>query len=446
MPRLRFAIDWQSTGNGPAEIRETSAFLTVHARDTILTRNEDLWSRTLRDSVLVSTYPLASWLAASWWRLNWEPLPKQAGRPDADWRMAHEMGAANQGYVWPHVVFASDNEVMQVWATAPRPSREQSLRYLSECAVAMPLEGFQAGVDEFIGAVVRRLAAVGQGGSDLAQLWELVQADRNDPQTARYRKIEAALGYDPDECPQALIEPALAFDREMGGSALTELAPLYGRFGSEPLPAMLAELREQPGLIGKPAVPDLELGRPRSAAEPPWVRAVAAAHALRERIGIDGGKVEDETLLDLLGLKRPDASDSPDAGVRRRAGVGVPEPAGRIKFMPRKRHPVARRFELSRFIADLVHIQGAPQWLTSTDLSTSRQKFQRAFAAEFLCPIDGLKAFLGGDYSESGIEEAAEYFAVSERTVESLLANHGLIQPSWAHGYGEVALPYALGV
>ncbi|MFT3815651.1 MAG: hypothetical protein QM740_20180 [Acidovorax sp.] len=359
--------------------------------------------------------------------------------------MAHEMGAANHGYVWPYVVFASDNEAMQVWATAPRSAQEQSVRYLSECAVSVPLEQFQSGVEEFINAVVRRLSAVGQDGSDLAQLWELVQADRQDPVATRYRKIEAALGYDPDECPEKLIEQALAFDRAMGGSALTELAPLYGKFGSGPSLAALGELSEQPGLIGRPDVPDLHLARPKSASEPPWVRAVAAARMLRDRVGIGEGRVRDETLLELLGLERTDATEVPSARIRRESGIGVPETAGRFKFLPRKRHPWARRFELSRFIADLVQTQGAPQWLTSTDLSTSRQKFQRAFAAEFLCPIDQLKGFLDEDYSESGIEDAAEYYDVSEQTVVSLLANHGLIQPPWANGYGEVSLPYALG-
>jgi hypothetical protein len=444
MSRLQFIIDWRSTGSGPAEFQETSAFLTLKADDTIVTRNEDLWSKTLRDSVLVSTYPLASWLAASWWRLNWEPLPKQGRRPDADWRMAHEMGAANHGYVWPHVVFASDNESMQLWVTAPQPTHEQSVRYLGECAVRMPLNEFQSGVDDFISAVVRRLAAVGQRDSDLAQLWELVLADRRDPEATRLRKIEAALGYDPDECPQDLIEQALAFDREMGGSALAELAPLYGKFGSGSSLEALNELREQPGLIGKPDVPDLDLAPSSSAAEPPWVRAVVAARALRKQLDLGTGSVPNETLQDLLGLSRADAAEFPEVGVKRPSGVGIPQTGGWIKFMPRKRHPVSRRFELSRFIADLVQTRDAPQWLTSTDLSTSRQKFQRAFAAEFLCPINELTAFLDEDYSESAIEDAAERYDVSIHTVTSLLANNDLIQP-WAHGYGEVTLPYAVG-
>src|SRR6218665_2179578 len=196
------------------------------------------------------------------WGWTGERCPNKGGGGAADWRMAHEIGAANHGYVWPHVVFASDNEVMQVWATAPQSAQKQSVRYLAECAVGMPLGEFQAGVDEFISAVVRRLAAVGQGDSDLVQLWELVQADRQDAEATRYRQIEAALGYDPDECPQDLIEQALDFDRAMGG--------LTGSAGRGPGLPRVKNWGERRGLFGNPAVPDLELAPPRSAAEPPW--------------------------------------------------------------------------------------------------------------------------------------------------------------------------------
>jgi len=444
MSKLQFSADWQSTGADSAEIRETSAFLSVRVGDTVVTRNEDVWSKTIRDSVLVSTYPLAMWLAASWWRLKWEPLPKQGLRPAVDWRMAHEMGAANHGYVWPHIVFASDNEMMQVWTTAPEPSHEQSVRYLTECSEPMPLSVFEAGVDAFVDSVIRRLAAVGCGGSDLAQLWELVQIDRKNPEASRYRKIEAALGYDPDEGPSELMSQALEFDREMGGAAMAELAPLYGKFGIEHSLTALSKLRDQPGLIGTPKLPKLSAAKSSKAVGPPWVRAVAAARHLRKQAGIPKGNVRNEILFDLLGLSVADGSS--EIGVKAGSGLGIPQQAGRMKFIPRKHHPLARRFELSRFIADLVQADGAMQWLASTDLSTSRQKFQRAFAAEFLCPIDSLAEFLDEDYSESAIEDAADHFNVSERTVESLLVNNGLIQRPWMSDYIEVRPPYPMGI
>ena len=110
--------------------------------------------------------------------------------------------------------------------------------------------------------------------------------------------------------------------------------------------------------------------------------------------------------------------------------------------MPRKRHPVGKRFEFARFLADYVSRAGdSGAWLASTDLATSRQKFQRAFAAEFLCPISSLIGFLGGNFTEPAIEDAASYFGVSEQTVESLLANNGYIGPS----QDESRFPYRIG-
>ena len=58
--------------------------------DFSLTRNEDVWSQTIRDTVLVSAYPLAAWMVSSWWRLLYEPLPPTGTRPSVSWRMAHD--------------------------------------------------------------------------------------------------------------------------------------------------------------------------------------------------------------------------------------------------------------------------------------------------------------------------------------------------------------------
>src|SRR5208282_5906654 len=90
------------------------------------------------------------------------------------------------------------------------------------------------------------------------------------------------------------------------------------------------------------------------------------------------------------------------------------------------RNRPARRFEAARFIADYLC---APQdrWLPITDAATARQKVQRAFAAEFLCPIESLRAYLGNEFLPEAFEDAAEHFGISEMAVISHLANHHLI-------------------
>jgi hypothetical protein len=73
-------------------------------------------------------------------------------------------------------------------------------------------------------------------------------------------------------------------------------------------------------------------------------------------------------------------------------------------------------------IADALQHREDP-WLPATDAATGRQKLQRAFAAEFLCPIAGLARIVGDDTSEDAIEEAAGRYGVSVLTAWNHLQN-----------------------
>jgi Zn-dependent peptidase ImmA (M78 family) len=68
------------------------------------------------------------------------------------------------------------------------------------------------------------------------------------------------------------------------------------------------------------------------------------------------------------------------------------------------------------------------RWLPATDARTARQQKQRAFAAEFLCPIHAVESFLNEDYSQEAIERAAEHFGVSPLAMRSHLANNDRIE------------------
>jgi Zn-dependent peptidase ImmA (M78 family) len=61
----------------------------------------------------------------------------------------------------------------------------------------------------------------------------------------------------------------------------------------------------------------------------------------------------------------------------------------------------------------------------ATKANTYRQKLQRSFAAELLCPYKVLSDLLRGDFSQEAIEEAARHFDVSPWTVQTILVNRG---------------------
>ena len=88
----------------------------------------------------------------------------------------------------------------------------------------------------------------------------------------------------------------------------------------------------------------------------------------------------------------------------------------------------SRRFDLARLIGDRLFSEsdltiGEP--LTPATRSYSyRQKAQRAFAAELLSPWETVKAMLNNDYSQENQEQIADHFAVSQMTINTLVANH----------------------
>ena len=97
----------------------------------------------------------------------------------------------------------------------------------------------------------------------------------------------------------------------------------------------------------------------------------------------------------------------------------------------RKRNRAGLRFEAARLLCDELIAPDSDKWLPATDSRTSRQKIQRAFAAELLCPINSLDEFLSGDYTPERIEDAAEHFGISPLAISSHLANNNRIS-RWA--------------
>jgi len=174
MSKLRFAFNWVPAENNDSVFSSSLMDLSIYLDDVCLTRNEDIESRVIRDTILVSGYPLAVWFASSWQQLNREPMPVSAQsiqEPPLEWRMTHELGAANHGFVWPRIVFAPDGEIMTVRAEVINTTG-QSFRYL--CGLDAPrfieIADFQRSVKSFVNDTLDRLLASGHKESDLLDL------------------------------------------------------------------------------------------------------------------------------------------------------------------------------------------------------------------------------------------------------------------------------------
>ena len=425
----RFSIKstWISSIHEVEEVRETSAMLGIALGDGFATRNQDNWSNTVLDEVRLSAYPLALWFASSWWRLRWEPLPLEASPPVA-WRMAHEMAAAGFGYVWPQIVFASDGDTIQIASIHSKAGSKEAVHYLADCTIAIDAQTFEREIDAFIDLTLARLQARLGRPTDLQSLWGEIKEERRDASLANERRLEAMLGFDPDECPSDILELFKGLSLKAGSSAVAEIAP--------------ACATEDPGASIREILANAEMGdlagkvndvlKPGSygvdTSIPAWECGWQLARKVRTALSLKEAPLSDEILCDLVGIPKDKMISLEVHSKRRPIGLSVRNGhVSEFKHIFRKRHLTGRRFELSRFICEYLATGANDDWLPSTDAKTARQTIQRSFAAEFLCPIEAIRAHADGDYSDDSIEDLADYFRVAPLAIQTQLVNNKIL-------------------
>lgn len=427
-PKFSIDISWLPASHGPKEFSQTAASLHIAVGDKVATRVDDDWSKSVQQSARVSAYPLALWMASSWWRLRWESRPFSSA-PDNSWRMSHEMPGAGCGYLWPLLTFESDGQEIDVACRPSNPLSDEPVRYLMDFRETISASTFERTLDGFVSLVLARLDAFGISGTQLHDLWGEVREERADPESANDRRLEARLGFEPGEAPDILMRRLGALCQSAGTGAVDELAPVCAGPHHAEILDRIEQFSLLPGVTAHISMPE-SLRVPDVASTPPWERGWSLARTARHHFGFGHQPISNKQLADALGiseLPKPDglASRLPLGLAIRNSGTN------RTKLLFRKRNIPALRFEAARFLSEEISAPQRESWLPATDTSTARQKSQRAFAAEFLCPIGPLRQFLNEDFSPEAIEEAGEHFGVSELAVKSVLANHGEIPMDW---------------
>lgn len=402
------------------EDEATLAEIRISVDDLVFTRAEDRETELVRDHGRLSAYRLGEWLTWKWWRLRWEPQRQNA--PDFEWAAAHRMSGIGGGWLWPNISVVSDGARIVITTKPTALASTEPLRYIADHAAVIPATDFENALDDFMDHVMNRLREWPLGGTDLERNWAELAAERADPDLALYRRLEAMLGCDPDEARPEVIAQILSDADILGVGAVSEVA-------ADP-PTTANDLRERAVQSGFDArfangaqpAPDLVPANRQSV--PAWQIGVRAAQKLRERERLRDGPVTNDRLTELCGVSEASLTDR----VRH-----DPEMAfalmedGQERIVLRSRWETGRRFELARLLGDRLLDDQGERLHPATTNYTYRQKMQRAFAAEFLCPITSLREFLDDDFSQDAQEDAAQEFNVSPMTVSTLLANNRLI-------------------
>ena len=424
---FRIDYDWLPRDYGDEVDRATLAELTIRFGESLCaTTVEDVLAKTVRSSARLSAIRLAEWFAANWWRLRWEPQANTLS-----WRMSHKISNVGGGYVWPDLSFSTDWESIQVSVCQTKGWEGEPIRYLNDFGVRLLPREFERGIEDFVNGTIARLSSALKSSTGLSDLWRQVNEERYSPSLSELRKLEACMGYDPDEAPDGLIE------------RIQEARDLYGRDSVQEVAAVSKdqtmahiETLGQYAVSGDRVVrtPDYDKVRQRIMAqansfETPWKRAKDAAQIARECWGLKS-KIDTPTLSQMFDVPVEAFSQVNEnvpppltAGLR---SDDVPEQFG---FLSNRRHPAGRRFAFARLVADHLTIPDNERLLPATSSRTARQKFQRAFAQEFLCPFDDLMFRFDADApTDDAIDEAAAYFEVSPLVVQTALVNNGALE------------------
>ena len=373
------------------------------------------------DCLVVPAEALAFWFIDNWWRIRWEPDPPDGFTPE--WRLAHDVSSVGGGYFWPSIALWGEGEQLGIAARADR--HNSSLRYLAHGDFFVRAATFEAGVDAF----VRLLLEAGTPDAPaLGACFRRLTTERADPEVTAWRKLEAQLGFDQDEAPAELMNALGRFADAYGLDGVQEAAVAGHGEAASMLEHEIQAARHSAILLTSP-VPTEAITVDTPSGHPPWQLAEHAAQQLRHYIGIPTEPLLNRALSDVVGFdvaRKIRLTQRASAyGLRlREAG----DETDRVSLCT-GRAP-SRRFEICRALGDVFWSRGDRLGPLSA-ANSARQKFQRAFAQSFLCPIEGLLAYLRCDTPDADdVEAAARHFHVPLRVIQTMLVNKGIISRS----------------
>lgn len=423
MNKLNFSIKWELLEEGSQEERTCFGMLIASFGPLILTEGLDGFVDRVRSGPLVSGYHLAEWFAWNWWRLTSEPRPIT---PTPDWYMAHQMSTIGEGYIWPNITIFSDRERTVLVSKPTHQPSFSPFRFTGNLPIVVPTTQFISSIESFIGQIQGQLRGASIDRTNLDSIWEEVLSERIDSEITRLRRLEALLGIEPDEGDSDLVRQLILDASRLGEDAIQEIAADYNgqsiptanelesvatKSGTEMNPKDMVKLRAAQG-------------QPRSNV-PGWQTGFEAARALRAQEKIGQEPLDNRSLTELVAV----SSDVLEPSDKVPFSFCLDNEAGnRGRVVLRSNWETGRRFDLARILGDRLTC-GLNESLTpATRASTYRQKVQRAFAAELLCPVEALLEKLQNDYSAESIEDAAHHFKVSDLTVRTTLVNNDLLE------------------
>lgn len=406
--------------------RPDIACIRIVADGHVLTRLvDDATGGREREYARLSASSLALWWAENWWRLRCEPYPIGYA-PSVPWRMAHELTSISGGTRWPPIMFYASGDRLIASPLSGISSVSGPTRYLDVVATSIDGAAYEEATDAFFDEVLKSYSC-SEDSQTLHALLTQLKDERSHPELSAWRKLEALLGYDPDEAPDELLQQLGQYETRLGISGVEEAsAAVPGIEAAKILQKAIDATEASPVNIDvTSATKSASSGARPTSKVLPWELAEHAAAELRQHLNMPHGPIRARAFSQILEVRWTDLLDAPAAGAQIPYGATLNNGNGhrRCALHSTRGRSSQRRFELARALGDAVW-EPDSMFAPLSRARTDRQKFQRAFAQSFLCPFDDLTALLGTTIpSEVDVEKAARHFHVSQAVVRTVLVN-----------------------
>ncbi|WP_315764624.1 MULTISPECIES: hypothetical protein [unclassified Bradyrhizobium] len=403
------------------------AKITIIVGARSVTRLVDSSTNETRDYVRASAVSLAIWFADNWWRLRWEPIETKS---NVSWRLRHEITSASGGVTWPPLmIYGVGERVVVAPISTALEIGSGPVEFRAIPVSILPAKAYEAGVNNFFDNVLKSC----EGARDWEPLNNLVQqltSEWSDPDVSSWRRLEAKLGYDPDEAPEGLIEKFVDLEKALGSASIEEAA--LSSQGARS--AAVLEKALDASRVSKVAV---NLAAARSVADPKNDRdstkpiwQVAENAAVRLRLASTGrldGPFLNPDLSDVIHQKWSKIKNALATARHLPYATRMNDGAGAEKLAMQAISPEGRRFEIARIIGDAVWTNDDRFGVVSR-AKTDRQKFQRAFAQSLLCPFEDLVQHIDlTNPTKDQIDAAARRYQVHPEVVRTVLVNKRLL-------------------
>ena len=432
MPALDFEIDWvDAEGIRGPELSATWAALRIRADESIITRVLDVRAKTVRDFVYVPLYPLAEWLATNWWFLSHE-FENPDKRTDTDFRRRHDLAAGREGYAYPGLEVVSCGTFTRLaWRREGLPWTK--VTFLEQGQTWVDSSGFRASCASLIDHVIRRLDALGIEETFLQQEWVAIQGA--DEEETAFCETAAGMGWDPYALDDGRREWVLWLAAKFGdvlGEAVPAMCTPRDYEDWRDVVLTIAEARKFNRLplrrlrsFGRDVMPDTGRG------SYPWDTGYDVARRLRRNLGV--GRGDPLPTMMILAQALEEDPESMDRVTKKNVALGWPalvdavvaqdDEGPAFAFRRPEKDEKGRRFHFCRALAEILISPGSDTLLTKAH--SERQKRNRAFAAEFLAPSEGLQQRVRRNLVDSDdVNEMAAEFGVSSRLIEHQIRNH----------------------